>query len=49
MCSLQTIKAKCGVPCNNKPLLWFFAKKAPTIGVICYFLFYRGRIIIVTP
>jgi hypothetical protein len=36
---VQRIKAKYGVPCNNKPLLWFFAKEAPTSnGVICYFL-----------
>jgi hypothetical protein len=32
------IKAKCDVPCNNKLLLWFFVKEAPTSGVICYFL-----------
>jgi hypothetical protein len=35
---VQRIKAKYGVPCNNKPLLWFFAKEAPTSGVICNFL-----------
>jgi hypothetical protein len=38
MCSVQRIKTKCGVLCNNKPLLWFFAKEAPTNGVIRYFL-----------
>jgi hypothetical protein len=27
MWSVQTIIAKYGVPCNNKPLLWFFAEK----------------------
>jgi hypothetical protein len=38
MCYVQRIKAKYGVPCNNKPLLWFLAKEAPTSGVIWYFL-----------
>jgi hypothetical protein len=35
---MQRINVKFGVPCNNKPLLWFFAKEAPTSGVISYFL-----------
>jgi hypothetical protein len=31
-------------PCKNKPLLWFYAKKTPTNGVICYFVSCRPPI-----
>jgi hypothetical protein len=37
-CFLQVITTKYGVLCKNKHMLWFYAKQAPTHGVMCYFL-----------
>jgi hypothetical protein len=42
MCFVQVITTKCGVLCKNKHMLWFYAKQAPTCGVICYFLGEEG-------
>jgi hypothetical protein len=42
MCFLQVITTKYGVFCKNKRVLWFYAKQAPTYGVMCYFLLSFG-------
>jgi hypothetical protein len=44
MCFLQVITTKYGVFCKNECMLWFYAKQAPTYGVMCYFLRRRGRL-----
>jgi hypothetical protein len=35
---LQVITTKYGVLYKNKRMLWFYAKQAPTYGVMCYIL-----------